>query len=372
MTDPVIQGTGSISDLTGDFILYRSLNPLDTRLPRFEEIRRNLSLSPDRHPRKSDREYGRVSAAYIRLITKLEGKPEPSNLLFIGDTIYNDGAAFRNILHAGRWKGNAFIGSEDTDRPPEIITKNNVAAATRWQLLGRFLSEVDVPLDEHTVLVLDLDKTTLGARGRNDGPINKARMSAIRHTIQGTLDQDLDDAAFQHAYDTLNQPEFHPFTGDNQDYLAYLCLMLSGGVLQLDRLVSDIRSGRYKDFPELLQALQQESSSFNHPGLLKSHEQVWHAVQKGDPTPYKEFRKAEFAATLARFTTDSTLPLETILAEKIALTGEVYEAALELRNQGVTVLGISDKPDLSSIPDEEGQRDGILPVHKQQTIIVGV
>ncbi len=371
MTHLTIQGTGSIHDLTGDYLIYRSLNPLDMRLPRLDEIRDRLSLQPGQHPRKSDPTYGAVCAAFIRRIAEIERKPEPGNLLFFGDTLFNDGSAFRNIRSAGEWKGMAFIGRDNLNEEPGISFEGHIAAANRWSLLDAFLSEADFALDEKTVLVLDLDKTALGARGRNDGPINTARINAIRQTIQSALKGSLNETLFQNAYKTLNQPEFHPFTGDNQDYLAYLCLLLSGGALELDDLVTGIGTGRWDTFPAFLRAMHENRGSLDRAGLSSAHDTVWQAVSNGDPTPYKDFRRAEFLATLDLFTTDSSVPVEQILDTCITITAEVYRAALQLRRQGVTVLGISDKPDLSSVPDEKQAAAGINPLHKQQTLIVG-
>ncbi len=371
MTQLAVRGTGSIHDLTGDYLIYRSLNPLDPRLPRLDEIRDRLALQSGQHPRKSDPAYGAVCAEFIRRIAEIEGKSDPANLLFFGDTLFNDGSAFRNIRSAGGWKGMAFIGRDDLGEEPGISFEGHIAAANRWSLLDAFLSAVDFSLDEKTVLVLDLDKTALGARGRNDGPINTARINAMRQTIQSALEGNLDKARFQHAYDTLNQPEFHPFTGDNQDYLAYLCLLLSGGALELDELVTGIRSGHWESFHALLKSTHNNRKALKRTGLSSAHDTVWQAVQDGDPTPYKDFRRAEFLATLDLFTTDASGSVERILDQTITITAEVYHAALQLRQQGVTVLGISDKPDLSSVPDGEQAAAGINPLHRQQTLIVG-
>ncbi|MBN1267034.1 MAG: hypothetical protein JXA25_16200 [Anaerolineales bacterium] len=365
------QGTGSIFDLCDDRILYRSLNPLDSRLPRFSELKEQLPILPESHPRKSDPVYGQICAAYIRRIFALEGKPEPENLLYFGDTLFNDVSAFNNIRAAGPWNGLAFIGRDNLQQPPGLSFEEYVASANRWSLLNSFLKQIPFPLDERTVLVLDLDKTALGARGRNDSPINQARVEAMQQTIQSALKGELDRDQFRVSYDTLNQTEFHPFTGDNQDYLAYLCLIIIGGALRLETLVEEIRSGGYSSFPQFLKSMQENHTALEEKGLAEAHDTVWQAVQQGDPTPYKEFRKAEFLATLDRFTTNQSLPVKNLLEEHIILTAEVYQTARQLRQQGVVVLGISDKPDISSLPDEAQAKAGLLPIHKQQTLIVG-
>jgi len=52
-----------------------------------------------------------------------------------------------------------------------------------------------------------------------------------------------DPPASRRAYVELNQARYHPFTADNQDYLAYACLMLGAGISTLDKICSRHRRG---------------------------------------------------------------------------------------------------------------------------------
>ena len=90
---------------------------------------------------------------------------------------------------------------------------------------------------------MDIDKTTIGARGRNAGLIDQARVDAAYETIQSLLAQNFDAEVFRTAYDLLNQPEYHPFTSDNQDYLVYICLMIAAGLYQLEDLTAAYHAG---------------------------------------------------------------------------------------------------------------------------------
>ena len=110
-------------------------------------------------------------------------------------------------------------------------------------------------MDENTAVILDLDKTTLGARGRNDHVIDAARVAAVRLTVGALLGDAFDADKFQVAYDQLNQPEFHPFTADNQDYLAYICLIVGSGLLDRETLVDDVRAGRMAGFVPFIRAV---------------------------------------------------------------------------------------------------------------------
>ena len=79
--------------------------------------------------------------------------------------------------------------------------------ANRWAALADFDSfcrKLGFPLDEATAVVVDLDKTALGARGRNDHVIDRARVEAVRRTIKDLLGDDLSAREFRVAYDLLN------------------------------------------------------------------------------------------------------------------------------------------------------------------------
>jgi hypothetical protein len=70
----------------------------------------------------------------------------------------------------------------------------------------------------------DLDKTFIGARGRNHQLIDAARLTALKSAVTTVLGNNYNDAVFSETYHRFNQPRFHRFTGDNQDFLGvYLC-----------------------------------------------------------------------------------------------------------------------------------------------------
>ena len=126
-----------------------------------------------------------------------------------------------------------FIGADRLQQEAKIEWQGPLMLANRWRALTDFVEWVQregVPGDERTALLIDLDKTSLGARGRNDKVIDNARVRAVERTMQTALGEQFDAQAFRVVYDRLNQPEYHYFTADNQDYLAYICLMVNGRV----------------------------------------------------------------------------------------------------------------------------------------------
>jgi hypothetical protein len=219
--------------------------------------------------------------------------------------------------------------------------------------------------------VVDLDKTALGARGRNDHVIDGARVEAVRRTVGELLGNDFDPQAFQVAYDVLNQPEFHPFTADNQDYLAYICLILGSGIFQLDPLVAEVNGGQMASFHQFIAATDAHKDRLPDT-LLPIHEQIYRLVEAGDPTPFKAFRYNEFRVTIDRMGflgEKATVP--DLLAREIVITQEVRQKALEWFDMGALVFGLSDKPDEASIPTGTLAEEGCRPIHRTETHVVG-
>ena len=196
-------------------------------------------------------------------------------------------------------------------------------------------------------------------------------MQAVRDTVADLLGEDFDDTAFQTAYDQLNQTEFHPFTTDNQDYLAYFCLILGSGLFDLEPLLEDIRAQRLTSFQQFIALIEQQVTQLPS-GLVDIHREIFSNVQAGDPTPFKAFRRNEYLTTVNRMGRfGDTASIETLLAKEILITQEVREWALAWQAQGALIFGLSDKPDEASIPPETLAARGYLPIHGTGTHSVG-
>jgi hypothetical protein len=368
----------SVNEFLGDLVVYRNLVPVDPRLPPLGDVRDRVGLPQGLIPRKSDSSYARVIVELLRAARVLE-QPGKSieRLVYLGDTRLNDGTAFANICDAGEWPGLAFIASED-ELPAhvEVIERagGSLYLANRWAALfdfDGFCRQRGFALDERTAVIVDLDKTALGARGRNDHVIDRARVEAVRRTVGDLLGDNFDSRDFQMIYERLNQTEFHPFTADNQDYLAYICLILGGGLYQPDSLVDDVRAGRMKSFEQFISEVDGRVEEL--PADLRViHDKIYHLVKRGDPTPFKEFRYNEFQTTIGRMgrLSDDAL-VEDLLREEIVITQEVREMALRWRSQGALLLGLSDKPDEASIPSDAQAAQGYRAIHQTETHAVG-
>ncbi len=371
-------GYTSVYEFLGDTVVYRNLAPVDPRLPPLAEMRERVGLPAGLTPRKSQPEYARVMAYLLRRARALDVPGTAiEQLVYVGDTRLNDGTAFANLCHAGDWPGLAFIGSErDEPAHVEIVEQDGgtLYLSNRWAALAefdRFCRERGFPLDERTAVIVDLDKTALGARGRNDHVINQARVEAVRRTVGDLLGDDFDPQGFQAAYDCLNQTEFHPFTTDNQDYLAYVCLILGSGLYGLDPLVAEVRARRLTTFEQFIARVEDRAGELP-PALRRIHKRVYARVRQGDPTPFKPFRYNEYQATVERMgQLDDDAPVAELLEHEIVITQEVREVALAWREQGALLFGLSDKPDEASIPTDDLAAQGYRAIHRVETHAVG-
>jgi hypothetical protein len=379
-----IFGRGAISEFYGDRVVYRNLIPMDRQLPPLQAIREEIGLADGVIPRKSEEDYARVIVHLLRTTQRLGVPGVPlKRLIFIGDTRMNDGTAFANLCRIGDWPGLIFIGSEkDSLLSSEIVSMpggQSMFLANRWRALcdaaeqsfDRFCEQRGFPIDENTAVVIDIDKTAIGARGRNDQVIDQARVQAVRDTVENLLGEDFDQPLFLKAYNQLNQVEFHPFTADNQDYLAYICMILGSKLYDLDAIVEQVRAGQLSSFREFIDQVQAASKSLP-ASLTQVHADIYENVCKGDPTPFKPFRRNEYRNTVGRMgqLVDST-PVEKLLKEEIVITQEVRGLALEWKRRGALLFGLSDKPDEASIPTVEQEKQGYQPIHRAETHIVG-
>ncbi len=374
-----LYGRSSLSEFLEDRVVYRSLVPQDPRLPALSDLGPALGLAPGRVPRKTERDYARVMARILRAAQARHAPRQPiRRLVLVGDTRLNDGTAFSNLCQAGDWQGWAFIGSETSADPQVEILPNlpggPIYAANRWSALEAFdrhLAGEGFPMDQATAVVVDIDKTALGARGRNAAAIDAARVQAVRETVAESLGAGFDSHAFQAAYEQLNQTEYHPFTADNQDYLAYICLILGSGIISLQALLADLESGRLAAFEQFLDQVESRTGELPS-GLAALHREIANRVRAGDPTPYKVFRRTEYRTTVARMGhLPDEAPMNQRLADEIVLTQEVRAWALAWQARGALLFGLSDKPDEASVPPPEAMAQGAQPIHRVETHVVG-
>ncbi len=337
---------GKLSDIFGRRIVFRELNPVDRDLPQFSEIKKVFSLK--RLPRKKDAEYAKA----LSYIFSKAGSFK--KVFYIGDTLMSDASVIENFANLSIYEVFGVITREgELDGFSE---KKHFVVSGSWSALGDVISVFEkkhFAIDEETVLVIDIDKTAIGVRGRNDSAIDKARLDAIKE-LASEIFGNIDEEKFSAAYECANRKEFFYITEDNQDIVSLLSFFIYDGVVS----ETDLKSGKFKNALHLIETVSPGNTLLKGISL-----KVLENIKNGNPTAFPEFRRKEFLKTIARtdFLPDET-PLSDLLLEEILITGEVYDAALYAKKRGALVFGVSDKPALSTMPQKG---EGLPPVYKK-------
>ncbi len=371
-------GRACLADFCEDWVVYRNLEPLDKRVPGLKHAFYDMELRSELIPRKQDRDYAKAATWFVNRIQKVRGVATPvSELLFMGDTLFNDGQAFSNMVSISRWRGACFIGAERLDQEPSTrVEQETIYIANRWTALVEWigaLKQQGFALGANTAVIIDIDKTALGAKGRNDKVIDRARLAGIYRTMNSVLGDDFDQALFEKHYNELNRARYHFLTADNQDYLAYICMVLNTRLMSIDELISEVDSKSLDSFEQFIRWVGSRMMINPSSGyaLREVHEAVESSVRNGDPTPFKRFRRQEFISTMEHMgNMPDTSSVQELLENEITITEEVYQLAMWLKQRGCQILCLSDKPDEASRPHARVSPD-LPPLHRGQTHRVG-
>lgn len=353
--------TTTIAELTGDLVIYRDLQPYDPQLPDSATLRADVGLPAGQVPRKRDAAYAQVVLRLLQTVQLRRDLPPLRTLLVIGDT-ENDRLMGVHLRRTSGLPVYTFLGRDDLQAEPAMQELRGTTTANRWSLIDEWLATVSTrpPLSDgawqRVAVLLDIDKTLLGARGRGDAEINASRSEAAVQVARQMLGDALDPAAFDALYTELCKTEYHGLTLDNQDYTVYITLLIHAGVLRLDALRQGMERGTIARFSQVLN----EARTRLPNRLRELHSEIVAAHEQGDPTPFKAFRRAEFAATVARMADG-----------RLRLCREVVGLAQRLHHNGAMCMAASDKPDEASLPSPEQAAAGLLPLHRTPALIDG-
>lgn len=368
-----------LSDVYGDLVIYRNLEPLDKRIKGLRKAAGRMGVMNDSIPRKHDADYAAATIWFIEEAQQLREVPKNiKELLVIGDSIYNDGQAFQNIREVSRWGGSCFIGAEAFGEKPQgkLDAETNVYSANRWGALATWaalLVEQEYRLNDETAVIVDIDKTLIGARGRNDHMIVQARLQGIYRTMDSVLGNRFDKAAFERQYSELSEAKYNHITEDNLDYLVYACLVINATLIQFDELVGQVENGSIDNFPQFARWVNSRMINGAAVGerLRQVHESVMTGIHVGDPTPFKRLREQEFISTASLMGNRVNSPnADDLLEDEIVITNEVIQISRWFQERGCLLLCMSDKPSESACPEPQVMRD-MLPLHRIKSYCVG-
>ncbi len=329
---------GRISDLIGNNIFFRELRPQNPDLVPIDVVLYRLNL--DRVPRKNDPEYPQVISCYLNLLGDFD------RILFLGDTMLNDRTFALGLINLGEYDVFALITDED-EKEFELREEGRILYSNRWSFvteLKDYLEHKGFRIDEKTAVILDIDKTLIGARGRNHRAIDLARARAVYRLYQETgTDRSFDE--FRKIYDRINSFRYHHITQDNQDLVALFSIAIASG--QLKKL-----SGDPVSLISMLRNSQNEA-------VRMFAEEVYKNITRREATLFPTFRRMEYYSTIEFMDRFEDEPVEKLLGEEILITGEIYDA---FRGTLSTVIALTDKPEISSLPPEG---EDLPPVHEK-------
>ncbi|MBC7195273.1 MAG: hypothetical protein H5U37_06430, partial [Caldisericia bacterium] len=151
-----------------DLIVFRELNVIKKDFPNFEKIKEILSINE--LPRKKDKNYALVLSFIIDKIGDF------NKVIYIGDTFLNDKSVIENLTNLNKYEVYGII----TEGKGEFKREKNIILNNSWENLVNLIKELNLNFDNNTFIITDIDKTLIGARGRNDLSIDKARFDAIK------------------------------------------------------------------------------------------------------------------------------------------------------------------------------------------------
>ncbi len=372
-------GRAALSDVFEGSFLYRNLVPADRRLGSIDAHRFALGLKPDEMPRKADPKYAQVVACILRDARRVQGaRRNDVRVLYVGDSPRNDLVAFRQLCRVTGWPGRTFIGGE-TDDPPSMRWESSaegvVALSNRWGNIADFAAESaesGFGRDERTLILVDIDKTLLGARGRNDAMIDLARREAAFRAAWAGSDGAIGGrTAFDKIYALVNRSEFHPLTEDNQDAVVYVTLLLAGGWVDWGALTARLSGDEMVGFASFLDWIERNRGLLPRP-VATLHDAIRDAVSTGSPTPFLDFRRAEYHETVKRMgQLSDEVPAARMLAEEVVITDEVWNTVKRWKACGAILFAVSDKPDEACFPQPADEAAGLRPIHETETHVVG-
>jgi hypothetical protein len=344
----------AIADLVGDAVLYRDLEPCDPALPRLAELRAGLGMASGPPPRKRDAAYAALMLALAERMQAARGGPSLAACAVIGDT-ENDRLLAHHLRAASPLPCYGFIGEDRPVAQEGMRWEGDTAHATRWHLARDWAAEVARRGGElsRAAILVDLDKTLLGPRGRSDGAIDDARAEAAVAVSNALLGGRLNVPAFRRTYAELCLPAWHPFTLDNQDYVVAAALLLATGAADLETLRVELAEGA-----AAFSAFLDDTATFVRPELAALHAELHARVAAGDPTPFKAFRRGEYRATLERMADG-----------RLTLCGELFSLCQRLAQGGALLIAASDKPPESALPSSAQRAEGLLPLHHTPAVV---
>ncbi len=352
----------SVADLFGDNIMLRDFEPRADSLDGIDVFRRDLGWDSIYVPRKNEPEYAR---ALLRIMGGADANG-PEQIVYVGDTLLNDGGAIRGLqAHGPRNNVWGFLCGATKAKPDSDFALGQIYFGAAWISLVAFLTHAQsegLVLDERAWVLFDLDQTVYAAKDRDDEPLVRARWDAARAYLEQVVPGYKFDASRAEAlYREFDRDDYHPVTRDNLDYVVLLVLAVASGLADATE-IRDYASSSRPTIAALAEELRRRASMrVGHEDIaavLDAVKAVYYNTLAGDQTPCKDFRRLECLAMAARMRGDVMGDIE----DRIVLNREVVDVIRVLQRTGAHLFAVSDRPleaavALPETDDESGETD---------------
>ena len=373
-------GRGSVHQLFGDRVVLRKMYRLDT----------GEALLPDDSGfvRKYEPAYAEAVAHHIK-----EHLDNPRHVLYIGDTYKNDGTAIRNLQARGL-DVSGFICEPELQL--DRLWFNSILYSSRWTDVVGFVEKVRSKIGRRTLAIFDIDQTLWAPKGSADKPLALARTDAIANLVDLYV-SDPSEAAKAKArilalYHEISKVEYIPvLTLDNEDYKAAICVFIALSLIwehesehgdpergvrflaSLDEMsprqfINRIRpylagfareegAGTDANMVQFLSITQTtvrrkqyrqyaKERGIDISAVTSEIDDLVVAMGDKKTVKYGAFRAEEYKEALRRTSTD--LPLR----ERIVISKAAWDLASWLKDQDVTLLALSDRPEEATVPEK--------------------
>ncbi|HZJ12339.1 MAG TPA: hypothetical protein VFD26_06765 [Methyloceanibacter sp.] len=329
-----------MADLFGSAIVLRDMNPRGGVLAGAAAMRGDTVRRAAWPPRKRDAGYADA------LLGLIERHGEPGGIVYVGDSLLQDGAAIRGLRRAGPpgrvW---GFLCCPGVLPAEQGETADGIFLGSEWGSLSAFVEsaqEDGLRFGPDIWVLFDLDHTVYGAKGRNDEPLERARSEAVCTYVKSKIPA----ASFEltrakRLYSEFEQDRYRDLTQDNLDYVVVLVLAVLCGLADIGAVREYARladSGIALVIERILSRVSLRADLKASPEALTALEGARLGAVAGNPTPCKEVRRHECLATAEAMLSGADD------AERICLNREVVDLLDAVVSAGAQVLAVSDRP----------------------------
>jgi len=356
-----LYGEDSLNCIFNNNIMLRNMIPLnfiDKRLT-------DENVQEVQQVRFFQIEYANAIKKYI-----LELYPNIENILYFGDSFYQDGNLIRNLQSINV---DVFAFVCDASLNLSNILVKSIYYSSKWTDAINLIHRVKQKISMNTLVVFNLDNTFWAPKDMHEKPLKNTRLSAIKNLISQYIKTSKDNINYMQkvkeramfVYNEMSLPKFQDIIKYNEDYKAIISIFIGlgfykGGInyainepedIYLEGILNqylNIDNGIFEFLREVFsEALWNPKSEkyCKQNGIFsemisKDIRELAFNIQNNIPTPFKKFRSLELSDAYKR-ANDRTIDIE----DRLTINKTMWDIAQFFKKQKIHLLCLSDRPD---------------------------